>query len=138
MSELLKDIDHGKLVNEDPVLCEAGIEALRFYRAENRLDIELHVPELLSRNSYEYLSDRISDLTGSSVNILIHADRADCSLAMLSAYLDYFFARHGTMLAGKVFTYDSEKRKIDFLCISQNEADISSLVWLLQELVLPE
>ena len=126
MSELLKDIDHGKLVKDDPILMEAGIEALRFYRAENRLDIDLHVPELLSRNAYEYLTDTISDLTGSSVNVLVHADRVDCSLALISSYLDYFFARHGTMLAGKVFTYDGEKRKLDFLCISQDEADISS------------
>lgn len=126
MSELLKDIDHGKLVNDDPVLCEAGIEGLRFYRAENRLDIDLHVPQLLSCNAYAFLTDTIHELTGSSVNVLVHADHTDCSLPLISSYLDYFFAKHGTMLAGKVFTYDGEKKKLDFLCISQEEADISS------------
>lgn len=126
MAELLKEVNHGSLVSDDPVLEEAGIQGLRFYRAENRLDIDLHVSQLIKADSFRRLIENIESLTGSKVSLNISADRSECDLSMLTAYLDYFFSQHGTVLSGKVFTYSRDAHTIDFLCVSQEESEIAS------------
>ena len=81
MSELVKDIQNGELCNEDSNLANACIEAIRFYRAENRLEIVLKTDSILSMDSYLYFTDNVVQDT----NIMVTA-RKDAQHILQNQY----------------------------------------------------
>lgn len=124
MAEMLKDIAGGAFVQDDAILENAGIQTIRFYRAENRLEIELHTSDLLRFETYNHLITKIQQMIGSKVTLLITADRTFCDLHSMTSYLHYFFAMHDTPNIGKVFQFDHDAHTIVFLCPNQRECKI--------------
>ncbi len=121
MSQNLKDIDHGSLVLSDSVLETAGIESLRFFSKENRLEITLHTTNILEQESYEGVCDKIAEMTNSKVTLLVHSDQNNVDLNSVIKYVHYFFKLNGQGGSNYVFTFSKENKSIDFLCANASE-----------------
>ncbi len=142
MSEQLKDIKNGILVADDEVLENAGIESLRFFRAENRLEITLHTSQILKIESYFAFVGKVRELTNSDVTLLINSDRKDIDLSVVTKYVEYFFSTHNGQ-TNHVFTYTKESRNLDFKCANDFERNqilsyTSNLVEFLTDAGFPE
>ena len=122
MTEKVKDIQNGKLTNGDTTLADACIEAIRFFRAENRMEIELKTAGLLPVESFQFFTSTIEQTIGSKVDVLVHPENVQLDSTLLSKYLDYFNHVRSNSLTDKPFLFDSEQRSLEFLCIDEEES----------------
>lgn len=121
MSELVKDIQNGELCNEDSNLANACIEAIRFYRAENRLEIVLKTDSILSMDSYMYFTDNVVQALHSSLDLVVHPANAAMDGNLVTKYLDYFHHHQKTVLASKPVLFHPETSSLEFLCKDEVE-----------------
>ena len=121
MSELVKDIQNGELCNEDSNLANACIEAIRFYRAENRLEIVLKTDSILSMDSYLYFTDNVVQALHSSLDLVVHPANAAMDGNLVTKYLDYFHHHQKTVLASKPVLFHPETSSLEFLCKDEEE-----------------
>lgn len=126
MSEKLNEIDHGFLVQDDPVLADAGVTNVRFYRAENRVEVVLHTSEILKEESYDRLIHQLQELTGSAITLTIHADSHEADRSCVSSYIDWYCQHCSAVISLSNMTYDKDAGRVSFLCASENERKLVS------------
>ncbi|MEE1334212.1 MAG: hypothetical protein U0K47_06425, partial [Erysipelotrichaceae bacterium] len=126
MSEKLNEIDHGFLVQDDPVLADAGVTNVRFYRAENRVEVVLHTSAILKEESYDRLIHQLQELTGSAITLTIHADSHEADRSCVSSYIDWYCQHCSAVISLSNMTYDKDAGRVSFLCASENERKLVS------------
>ena len=117
MSLLLKDIADGILCNGLDHLDQCEVTGVRFYREDNRVEMDLHNDSILPFASYSGIAYQIENITGSKTVIHVSCDHPAVNAGEIRNYLSYFARIYPdyALVAENVFTYDSDKNTIRFL-----------------------
>ncbi len=117
MSLLLKDIADGILCNGLDHLDQCEVMAVRFYREDNRLEMDLRNDSVLPFATYSGIAYQIENITGSKTVIHVQCDHPSVNAGEIRNYLSYFarISPDYALVAENVFTYDSDKNTIRFL-----------------------
>ena len=128
MTMLLKNIGDGILCGHHEDLQDTEVDAIRFYRGENRVEMDLHSSDLIPFAEYSEICYLIEQATGSHVKISVRCDHSEADNAEIKKYLSYYakISPEHAILAENVFTYDSKKNTISFLMNSEEDADRAS------------
>ncbi len=114
MNVLLKELDID--IPEQNGLEAAVLQSVRFFRADNSVEISMHVPHVLSCEGYRCVCDRIHTLTGSAVRLIIHADDDTMSFDQVQKYLGLLFEKDEfSLLREGIVQYDTEHRQLRFV-----------------------
>jgi len=117
MGRKLKEFAEGKLSRGIAEFEDTEVEAVRYFRADNRVEIALHNAGPISFNCYNELRARIHDWTHSAVSIEINCDHDGISNAELKHYFDDLCecAPEYQMIADTNFVYYEDKNNLDFI-----------------------
>jgi DNA polymerase-3 subunit alpha (Gram-positive type) len=125
MNRKLSEFAEGKLSDGIAELKDTDLEAVRFFRQYNRVEIALHNEGPLSFHSYHELQERLHDLTGSSVMIHLDCDHDGISNAELKQYFDDLCQCKAEYqsIADTNFIYEENKNSLDFIFSDQESCE---------------
>jgi DNA polymerase-3 subunit alpha (Gram-positive type) len=121
MNRKLSEFAEGKLSEGIAELKDTDLEAVRFFRQENRIEIALHNDGPLSFHSYHELQERLHDMTGSAVMIHLDCDHDGISNAELKQYFDDLCQCKAEYqsIADTNFIYEEKKNSLVFIFSNQ-------------------
>ena len=114
MTVFLKDLNVN--IADYAELADASLEAVRFFRAENRVEMDLHTAAVLSFDAYDYLTETVAALTGSTAELNVHADRSDIEFAELAKYLQKLTSvEECSVLNEAVLRFDTDHHAVSYV-----------------------
>ncbi|MGM9941643.1 MAG: PolC-type DNA polymerase III [Bulleidia sp.] len=128
MSMNLKEIDHGNLLEGHDALQDVVIQRVRFYRKDNRMDLDIQCREALPFPDYCSLIEGLSRLTGSVVFLHVHVENSTRSSAEIRRYISWFGQTEPecAVLCDTAFTYDENTHTVSFLMMDDSEVERNS------------
>ncbi|MCR4951199.1 MAG: PolC-type DNA polymerase III [Solobacterium sp.] len=85
---LLKDTLKKQIPDLPDTFAETALKAVRFYRGQNLLEIELSSQKVFTCEELNALKEKIGEITGSDVRVLVEAKQGTVSQNELRNYLD--------------------------------------------------
>ena len=103
--------------SEKEQLTQCSLTGIRFYAAENRLEMDLHTPETIPCALYTALRTAIEDTLGITCTIHVKADSCDVSQQTIQDYIEEICRQDTSFLAyhDVIFTVDPEAGCLCFL-----------------------
>lgn len=124
----IREIDHGNIFEEYSSLQDVSIQRVRFYRNDNRMELDVQCRDALPFTDYCALIEGLSQLTGSSVLLHVHAENNTCSAAEIRRYISYLgrIEPECSVLCDTAFTYDEQSGTVSFLMSDETELERNS------------
>ncbi len=129
MARAVKEISNGVFAGTSDILDRAVVTGVRFYRADNHTEIELHTEKILPYEIYSSFCAKFSELTGSSTVLYVTADSRLLSAAELKRYLNALADESAdlAMLVTNNYRFDDMNDTIRFLFTDEFEMERASM-----------
>ncbi|MBQ9824393.1 MAG: PolC-type DNA polymerase III [Solobacterium sp.] len=113
---------------KEPGLGEAVIESVRFFRADNRVEVTLHCGKIPSCGEYAVFCELLKEKTGSAVKVTMECDDDTISSVEIRRYLENLYANQPetSVLSQSVVLVEPEERTVRCLFSDEQACEMSS------------
>ncbi len=113
---------------KEPGLGEAVIESVRFFRADNRVEVTLHCGKIPSCGEYAVFCELLKEKTGSAVKVTMECDDDTISSVEIRRYLENLYANQPetSVLSQSVVLVEPEERTVRCLFSDEQTCEMSS------------
>ncbi|MDO4414887.1 MAG: PolC-type DNA polymerase III [Erysipelotrichaceae bacterium] len=130
MTLILNEIANELSIEDYRELCEATVKAVRFFRSNNLVEIELECQGVLPYASYKAFRDALKDKTGSEVRVLLSTgtNANEISNVELHRYLEDLYDQHPetSMLSSAVLIIENSDKTVRYLFSNPDERELAS------------
>ncbi|MBR3348440.1 MAG: PHP domain-containing protein, partial [Solobacterium sp.] len=125
MTLQLNEIANELSIEEYEPLCRASVTAVRFFKTDSRLEIELSCESTLPFASYKAFRTALCEKTGSEVTVFVNSGKPEISNVELHRYLEDLYERHPetSLLSKGVLIIESSDKKISWLFSDDEERE---------------
>ena len=129
MTIALEKMAGGAFAGKYPSMENAFVTAVRFYRAENRIEVHMHTERILPFAEYTAFCSDLEALLGSAAVLFVDADIRTISAAELKRYLSMIASVYPDceMLASNNYTFDDIHEVVRFLFADEAGSERASV-----------
>lgn len=120
----------GSLCNEEhSALSSAKVSSVRFFRADNLLEITLNCDKVLPFADYSAFRSFLQEGTGSSVRLITVSEETEASAVEVHRYLEDLYDRRPetSLLATGVMLVDGGGKSVRFLFADEDSCELASV-----------